>query len=213
MLCCRYLCVAIVKTRRIRQRIRRTMQIEAMLNPIRDYVLLSIRVHPRENAAFHHFSSRQIGMSPRLHSGTFDQATRHPLHRLQPRNCGATRAASDGLFLLGRVKKGVGLCALLGPWCGSCLSAVRVRIRSVQSRRARRYCQHQVPGVGAYAKQIGRTTTCRLSATFLPSALPCRSRTGVWCRGTAPRPAHRSACRSSASSRCPTCNDPARTHR
>jgi hypothetical protein len=56
-------------------------------------------------------------------------------------------------------------------------------------------------------------TTCRLSARFRPSALPCRSRTGVWCRGTAPHPAHRSACRSSASSRCPTCNDPARTHR
>ena len=58
-----------------------------------------------------------------------------------------------------------------------------------------------------------RATTCRLSATSLPSALPCRCRTGDWCRGTARRPAHRSACRSSASSRCPTCNDRARMHR
>src|SRR5205823_6306395 len=56
----------------------------------------------------------------------------------------------------------------------------------------------------------GRATTCRPSATFLPWVLPCRSRTGVWCRGTARRPAHRSACRWFASSRCPTCNGPAR---
>jgi hypothetical protein len=71
------------------------------------------------------------------------------------------------------------------------------------------------PGGGRHRrfKQYECVTTCRLSAPFLPSAPPCHSRTGGWCRGTARRPAHRSACRSFASNRCPTCTDPARTHR